>query len=69
MGKPKRELSVKNWIPPYQVRGRLNQVRNDKDSKGTFEALHQPLLRDRPSTKLPETPSNGKKSNEKEERR
>jgi len=45
------------------------EVRNDKQSEGTFEALHQPLLRDRRSTKLPETPSDGKKNNEKEERR
>jgi len=25
--------SGKHWIPPYQVRGRLNQVRNDKPAK------------------------------------
>ena len=30
----------KHWIPPYQVRGRLSQARNDKQSKGTFDALH-----------------------------
>jgi hypothetical protein len=30
----------KHWIPPYQVRGRLSQARNDKESKGTSDALH-----------------------------
>jgi len=25
-----QQESKKNWIPPYQVRGRLSQARNDK---------------------------------------
>src|SRR4030042_2323095 len=31
--------SLKNWIPPYQVRGRLNQVRNDDLFKVISESL------------------------------
>ena len=30
----------KHWILPYQVRGKLSQARNDKQSKGTFDALY-----------------------------
>jgi hypothetical protein len=29
----------KYWIPPYQVRGRLSQARNDNQTIGTFEAM------------------------------
>jgi len=29
------------WIPPYQVRGRLGQARNDKESEKTSSALHE----------------------------
>jgi hypothetical protein len=29
-----------HWIPPYQVRGRLNQVRNDKLDK-TYEVTYK----------------------------
>ncbi len=29
----------KDWIPPYQVRGKLSQARNDNHSKETFDAV------------------------------
>jgi hypothetical protein len=29
----------KDWIPPYQVRGRLSQARNDNQQKETYDAL------------------------------
>ena len=29
----------KYWIPPYLVRGRLSQARNDNQTIGTFEAM------------------------------
>jgi hypothetical protein len=30
----------KDWIPPYQVRGRLGQARNDKQRKGIYDSPH-----------------------------
>ena len=29
------------WIPPYQVRGKLNQARNDKNEKTNTNALNK----------------------------
>ena len=38
--KLQRESSFRDWIPPYQVRGRLSQARNDTYWKGVIETLH-----------------------------
>jgi hypothetical protein len=39
-GKLQRESSCKDWIPPCQARGRLDQVRNDVLCKVNSETVH-----------------------------
>ena len=37
----KGESALKDWIPPYPVRGRLNQVRNNTTCKVVSETLSE----------------------------
>jgi hypothetical protein len=43
----------KDWIPPYQVRGKLNQVRNDKLCEVIPESVHYQAAEKRPFAAFP----------------